>query len=120
MHSWISFLVTGPEENLMAWQWDAMGLVELFDRRGQTVRCRAHAGPPFMDFQAWQKEIDEGKHKAMRIDDPHALERAEKLLTECVELAKEHDVTVQKLEYKDGVESYPVLHLGTHKMKWGK
>lgn len=117
MHSWISFLVTGPEESLMAWQQDAMGLVELFDRRGQTVRCRAHAGPPFMDLQAWQKEIDAGKRVT---DGANAIERAEKLLTECVELAKEHDVTVQKLEYKDGVESYPVLHLGTHKMKWGK
>jgi hypothetical protein len=41
-HDWITFLVTGPEANLAAFWGDARWHVELFDRRGQTVRCRAH------------------------------------------------------------------------------
>lgn len=108
--SWISFLVTGPEENLMAWQIDAMFSVELFDRRDQTVRCRAHAGPEFMDLEQWQRDIDAKKEQSM--------DTAEALLKNAVELAQKHDVTVQRLDYADGVESYPALHLGTHQMAW--
>jgi len=111
-HPWITFLVTGPEEALMAWQLEAMASVELFDRRGQTVRCRAHAGPPFMDLEQWQREIDAGTKQTM--------DRAEKLLAEAVELAKANDVTVQRLDYDAATrtETYPVLALASHGMKW--
>ncbi len=35
MIDWISFLVTGPETNLMNFKHEAMFLVEFFDRRKQ-------------------------------------------------------------------------------------
>ena len=108
---WITFLVTGPEAKLMEWQWAAMGVVEFFDRRAQTCRCRAHGDEEDRGVAAYQR---------------------------AVELAKQFDVTVQdlvdtgrrvkagkidlgggaKVEVSDCVEEYPVVHLGTHGMKW--
>jgi len=108
---WISFLVTGPEKQLQAFQLDAMFHVELFDRRGQTVRCRAFG--------------DDGGQSAFE---------------EAVELAKKNDVTVQNLVTTNEVvsqktkklgrrasvtitenrEEYPIVHLASHGMKWGK
>lgn len=107
-HSWISFLVTGPEDKLA--EFDAP--VEFFDRRGQTIRCRAH------DFCG-----DNG-------------DRNYKL---AVEAAKKADVTLQDLvvsgkknsrthmlgggatcTVSDCVEEYPVVHMGSDKMKWGR
>ena len=109
-NSWISFLVTGHEDALMNWQLDARGLVELFDRRGQTVHCRAHAGPPFLNLEQWTKELAQGKE--------YGIETAEVLLQQVVEMAKKHDVTVQRLDYADGEESYPVIVRGSHGLKW--
>lgn len=108
MHSWITFLVTGPEDKLMTFQWMAMSVVELFDRRKQTVRCRAHG--------------EDGGRSAY---------------DEALALAKKHDVTMQDLVdtglrinhqavamgqsravVSECVEEYPIVHLGTHGMKW--
>jgi hypothetical protein len=102
---WTTFLATGPEENLMAWQWRVMGWVELFDRRGQTVRCRVH-GIDFMDLANpdWGAKPDP--------------ERVKKQLDDAVEYARTDDVTVQLLEEAADAAAYPVLHLGTHGMKW--
>lgn len=109
---WITFLVTGPEAQLMAWQYAAMFAVEFFDRRGQTVRCRAHGDGESPGLGAYRK---------------------------AVELARQHDVTVQDLTdtgrrenaravgglpagvtatVSDCVEEYPVVHLGSHGMTW--
>jgi hypothetical protein len=110
-YGWITFLVTGPEDKLMAWQDEALFVVELFDRRAQTVRCRAHGD-----------EDDRGQR---------AYERA-------LILAIQFDVTLQDLVHTGGreneetlalgggasvaiadcVEEYPVVHLGTDGMKW--
>ncbi len=101
----ISFLVTGPEASLMAWQQDAMKSIELFDRRGQTVRCRVH-GVDFLD-----------------LDSPHWGQRREpeemqRQLDFAVDLAKKHDVTVQRLDGAGDSEMHPVLYLASHGMKW--
>ena len=94
-YDWITFLVTGPEDKLMAWQTEAAYCVDLFYRRGQTVRCRAHGR-------------DRGQ-----IAYGHALL-----------LATHYDVTMQDLgsgasvTVADCVEEYPVVHLGSHGMKW--
>lgn len=109
---WITFLVTGPEKNLQGFM--AVTPVELFDRRGNTLRCRAFACPKHPD--------DRGQHN----------------YDEAVRQAKEYDVTLQDLvdtrrrkdarthmlgkgatvTVADCVEEYPVVHLGTHGMKW--
>jgi hypothetical protein len=102
---WITFLATGPESNLMAWQQRVMGWVELFDRRAQTVRCRVH-GIDFMDLS----NPDWGK--------PRGREEMEKQLSDAVECAITDDVTVQRLDGAASTETYPVLHLGSHGMKW--
>ena len=106
MADWKSLLITGPEPALMDWQYAAMGFAELFDRRGQTVRVRIH-GIDYTDLAnpGW------GEPK-----DPAAVAQQ---LERVIELAKAHDVTVQELT-REGVaaETYPVLHLGTHGMKW--
>lgn len=111
MPDWISFLATAPEPQLMAWQQDVMGFIELFDRHGQTVRCRAHAGPDFMDLGQWQKDLDAGV--------ACGIETAEKQLTRAVEVARQHDVTIQRLvNERDQPEEYPVMFLASHGMKW--
>lgn len=102
----ISFLVTGPEASLMAWQMDAMWSIELFDRRGQTVRCRAH-GIDFTDLD----NPDWGKTPTAE-----ALQRQMEF---AVKLAKKHNVTIQRIEGAGNSETYPVLHMGQHQMRWG-
>lgn len=87
----IVFLATGPERKLNAWQLEARWDVELFDRRKQTVRCRAHGD-----------EIDRGQ----------------RAYDSAVELARKHDVTIQDLVSAGDDEEYPVVHLGSHGMTW--
>ncbi len=111
VYDWIVFLVTGPEDKLLAWQSAALFVVELFDRRQQTVRCRAHGD---------------------------AEDRGQRAYEQAVELAKKHDVTLQDLvdtgrrenaETKSlpggasvtvaaCVEEYPVVHLGSDGLTW--
>lgn len=90
-YTYISFLATAPEEQLMKFQAEAMFVVELFDRRGQTVRCRAHG------------------------DDT---DRGQRAYDAALEIAKRHDVTIQDLCEAGGDEHWPVVHLGTHGLKW--
>lgn len=100
-----TFLATGPEEKLMDWQFRVMAWVELFDRRGQTVRCRLH-GIDYMDLNHvdWDKPAD-----------PELIARQ---LADVIEYAKTDDITIQLLEGVAESETYPVLHLGTHGMIW--
>lgn len=100
---WMSVLITGPEENLMAFQFDAMFAIELFDRQKQTVRCRVH-GIDFMDLSNpnWGQEP--------------VPEEIQKRLDGLLELAKRHDVSVQQL--LPGKAEWPVLYLASHKMLW--
>lgn len=104
--NWISFLVTGPEASLMAWQMDAMQSIELFDRREQTVRCRAH-GVDYTDIDnpAWGN-----------VPTAEALQGQ---LDFAVQLAKKHHVTIQRIDGAGASETYPVLYMGPHQMRWG-
>jgi len=86
---WITFLATAPEPNLEAWHADNF-IVDIFDRRGQTLRCRA---------------IDGG-------------DRGVKIYERAAATAKEHDVTIQDLVGAGDSETYPVVNLGSHEMKW--
>jgi len=105
---WISFLVTGPEANL--YRFSDFACVEIFDRRGQTCRCRAHD----LDGDGGKRAYDAA-----------------------LEAAKAADVTMQGLEIvgtenarthmlgggatatmRDCREEYPVKHLASHGMKW--
>jgi hypothetical protein len=101
----ISILVTGPEAALMAWQHAAMYSIELFDRRGQTVRCRVH-GIDFRDLSNpnWWK--------------PASPEELQRRLGDAVALAIKHDVTIQRIDGAGDTEMWPVLHAGSHGMMW--
>lgn len=90
----------------MAWQMDAMESIELFDRRGQTVRCRAH-GIDFTDLDNphWGTRQSEGA--------------IQKQLDHAVQLAKKHHVTIQRIDGAGDSETYPVLYMGPHQMRWG-
>lgn len=102
---WISFLVTGPENNLMAFQFEAMWLVEFFDRRKQTVRCRAF-GVSDMTLR-----IGAAIGADMKGD-------PQKTLNEAIELAKKHDVTVEELQGAGSDERVIMRWLASHGRKW--
>lgn len=87
---WISFLVTGPIKNLESFL--AAAPIELFDRRGNTLRCRAH-------------DLDG--------------DRGMKNYADAVQEAKNFDVTFQDLVSTTTAEDYPIVHSGSHGMKWG-
>ncbi len=102
MIDWISFLVTGPETNLMNFQHEAMFLVEFFDRRKQTVRCRAFGVPDLV--LRMSPEIEDG--------DPHDV------LNRAIEIAKKHNVTVEELQGAGEDERIVLRWLATHGRKW--
>ena len=116
MIDWITFLITGPEENLERFCLDAG--VEIFDRRKQTLRCRAHPGAVIVagDFVEATAAVAYG----------HALSTA--IETDCTmqDLIVTKDVvSTQKLKIGDARatvtehrEEYPVKHLGSHGLKW--
>lgn len=109
-HQCWTILATGPDGNLKNWAMDCWP--DFFDRRRQTARCRIWVRP----------------------DEP-----IENPLIRVIETAKFRDVTIQLLcchgpdettrEFKklggafavvaQMKETYPILFLGSHQMKWG-
>jgi len=109
--SWISFLVTGPEPNLEAFFREAP--VEFFDRRGQTVRCRAHESV----------EGDRGQHNYELA--VLSAQNSDVTLQDLVVIGKKNSQTYLSetgatVTISDCVENYPVVFCGSHGMKWGK
>jgi hypothetical protein len=68
-YDWITFLVTGPEDKLMAWQAEALFVVELFDRRAQTVRCRAHGDDEDRGQRAYERALILANHHDVTLPD---------------------------------------------------
>lgn len=104
--NWISFLITGPEENL----YNFIAPVEFFDRRGQTCRCRAHDFMGDGGKRNYDLALDAAKKSDVTMQD---------LIVKGTKNPRTHllgggaTVTVS-----DSIEEYPVRHLGTHGMKW--
>lgn len=106
---WIVFLVTGPDDKLLAWQEDAMFTVEFFDRRGQTVRCRAHGAD--RGLKAYEEACKLAKLNDVTVQD--LVDTGKRVNLEKIDLGGGASVVAS-----DCVEEYPVVHLGSHGMKW--
>jgi hypothetical protein len=83
-------LATGPTKRLRGWL--LFVVPELLDRQGQTVRICLWVRP--------------GADPA-------------DVVNVAIQHARTWDVTLQLLCELHGPSEYPVLHLGTHGMKWG-
>jgi hypothetical protein len=66
---WITFLVTGPNAKLLAWQFAAMSVVELFDLRGQTVRCRTRGEAADRGQRAYERAVALAQRYDMTLQD---------------------------------------------------
>ena len=103
--------MTGPEDKLMAWQDEAMFVVELFDRRAQTVRCRAHGDDEDRGQRAYERALILANHHDVTLQD--LVHTAKRENEETLDLSGGASVAIA-----DCVEEYPVVHLGTDGMKW--
>jgi hypothetical protein len=110
VYDWIVFLVTGPEDKLMAWQSAAMFVVELFDRRQQTVRCRAHGDATDRGQRAYERAVELAKQHDVTLQDLVDTGRREN--------KREHRAGAASVTVADCVEEYPVVHLGSDGIKW--
>lgn len=108
IRDWQFFLVTGPEPSLERFATQAMFVIEVFDRRDQTLRCRAFGEDGGAGAKARAVKIAM-KHNCT-VQDLVDTGRRENARTLALGAAK---VTVAKC-----VEEYPVVWLGSHGMKW--
>jgi hypothetical protein len=108
-HEWIVFLVTGPEPKLENFCREA--LVEVFDRRGQTLRCRAFG--PNRGIDCYTQAVDVARKTDVSLQDLVVTGRGGE--SHNVELGGGASVTVAAC-----IEEYPVVVLGSDQMKWGK
>jgi hypothetical protein len=106
MRDWITFLVTGPDDNLLKFN----APVEFFDRRGQTCRCRAHDWDGDNGQRCFNVAIEAAKAADVTIQDLNEVGT--------------HNARTHILgggatcTVSDCKEEYPVRHLGSHGMKW--
>lgn len=108
---WITFLVTGPEANLYKFAEEAC--VEVFDRRGQTIRCRAHSNGEDGGEASYARALEAAKTADATMQD--LVDTGKRTGGQSHLLGGGAACTVSMC-----VEEYPVVHLGTHGMKWGK
>jgi hypothetical protein len=106
----IVFLVTGPEAKLMAWQREAATVVELFDRRAQTVRCRAHGDAPDRGQDAYCRAVQLAREHDVTLQDLVDTGRYENSRT--------HEVGIADMVISECVTEHPVAHLGSDEMLW--
>lgn len=88
MRCW-TILATAPDDNLYSWIFQCAP--DVFDRRKKTLRCRL-----------WINEKESDQAVVLRT----------------VKAAKLHDVTIQLLCIQSVNETYPIIHLASHKLKW--
>lgn len=88
MRCW-TILASAPDDNLSSWVFACAP--DFLDRRKQTLRCRLWIN---------HKESDQA------------------VVSRTVNAAKIHDVTIQLLCIQRTNETYPIIHLGSHKLKW--
>jgi len=108
---WISFLVTGPEAKLE--HFCSLAPVEVFDRRGQTLRCRAFG--PNRGQDSYDQAVKAAKEADVTLQD---------LVTHETEGPREAHYRnlggdVATVRVSDCSEEYPVVVLGGDGMQWG-
>ncbi len=106
---WIVFLISGPETSLE--KFGHYAGVEIFDRRGQTLRCRAHSNGTDRGQAAYGRALKAAKSRDVTMQDLCETGKTENGKSHL--LRNGATVTVS-----DCIEEYPIVNLGSHGMKW--